>query len=195
MTNQFLQEIYKYDTYTENGAISHSTTGNALLDYFSKCGTYRERTLEKTFSDMGSIWSESPKIALQIIFYNRLISRKVKGDFSTENVQSGQGNKSEFRNSIIWLARYHKEELEKNLWLIPLIGTWKDLWHKDLITEISAEPVYELVRIGLTNDFQRQLIAKYLPRIRSKSNVYNERHKQINKFVFGLLKKLNWSPF
>jgi Domain of unknown function (DUF2828) len=194
MANQFLQEIYKYDTYTENGAISHSTTGKALLDYFSKCGTYRKRELEKVFSDMGAIWSESPIIALQIIFYNRLISRKIKGDILTENVQKGQGNKSEFRNSIIWLARFHREILEKNLWLIPLVGSWKDLWHKDLIAEINTDSVYELIQIGLSNDYHRELIAKYLPRIRSKSNVYNERHEHLNKFAFGLIKKLNWSP-
>ncbi|MEL6923884.1 MAG: DUF2828 family protein, partial [Bacteroidota bacterium] len=42
--------------------------------------------------------------------------------------------------------------------------------------------------------YNRDLLAKYLPRIRSKSNCYNERHAQLNRFAFGLIKKLKWSP-
>ncbi len=194
MKNQFLTAVTKYDTYTENGAISHSTTGSGLLDYFSKSGTYRDRELEASFSDMGRLWAESPKLTLKIIFYNRIISRKIEGAISTETVQKGQGNRSEFRNAIVWLARYQKATLEKNLWLIPLVGTWKDLWHTDLINEIDKEATYKLIEDGLANDDQRALIAKYLPRIRSKSNTYNDRHKELNQFALGLLKKLNWTP-
>lgn len=194
MKNQFLTAVNKYNTYTENGAISHSTSGSGLLDYFSKSGTYRERELSDTFADMAKIWAESPILALQVIFYNRLISRKITGTFSTKKVQKGQGNRSEFRNAIVWLARYHKETLVKNLWLIPMVGTWKDLWHTDLINEIDRNSTYQLIEDGLANDDQRAFIAKYLPRIRSKSNTYNTRHKELNQFAFGLLKKLNWTP-
>lgn len=194
MKNQFLTAVNKYNAYTEKGAISHATSGSGLLDYFSKSATYRERELSKTFADMGKIWAESPIIALQIIFYNRLISRKITGSLTTKKVQNGQGNRSEFRNAITWLARYHKETLAKNLWLIPMVGTWKDLWHTDLINEIDRTATYQLIEDGLANDNQRALIAKYLPRIRSKSNTYNTRHKELNQFAFGLLKKLNWTP-
>ncbi len=75
MSNKFLKNIYQYDTSTENGALSHSTTGNVLLDYFSKCGTYRDRTLEEVFATMGNLWYESPILALKLVFYNRLITR------------------------------------------------------------------------------------------------------------------------
>ena len=42
--NSFVEEITSNDTVTENGALSHSTTGDLTLDYFTKAGTYRNRT-------------------------------------------------------------------------------------------------------------------------------------------------------
>ena len=194
MSNLFLDAVYKYDTYTENGAISHSTTGSELVNYFAKCGTFRDRYLKQVFADMNAIWYASPKIALQIIFYNRLISRKTKGFLNSEKVQRGQGNRSEFRSSITWLARYQPETLYKNLWLIPIVGSWKDLWHEDLLNELDRSAVYNLVLKGINDDYNKDLLAKLLPRIRSKSNTKNERHQALNKFAFGLLKVLKWTP-
>ena len=192
--NDFLKAVYKYHTYTENGAVSHATTGSALLDYFAKSGTYRGRELEKVFADISRIWADSPKIALQIIFYNRMITRQALGMFTSKKVQKGQGNRDEFRKGLIWLARYKGETLNKNLWLIPLVGTWKDLWHEDLVGELDRNAVYELVREGIEDPYNRDLLAKYLPRIRSKSNATNKRHLALNKFAFGLCKFMNWTP-
>lgn len=140
------------------------------------------------------MWDENPRQAMKIIFYNRMISRKVTGFHESEKLQSGQGNKDEFRKSIKWVARYYPETLYKNLWIIPLIGSWKDLWHSDLIDELDTTYVYALVKRGIDCSYNRELIAKYLPRIRSKSNIYNERHKQLNSFAFGFCKYMKWSP-
>ncbi len=194
MSNAFLEAVSKYDTYTENGAVSHSTTGSKLLDYFAKSATFRNRELTHVFADMGKLWNESPKIALQIVFYNRMISRMAKGDLETETVQKGQGNRSEFRKCLVWLARFQPETLYKNLWLVPLVGTWKDLWHADLINDLKTDEVYALVKKGVESDYNRGLIAKYLPRIRSRANTFNERHLQTNQFAYGLIKYLGWSP-
>ena len=194
MKNNFLNAVYQQSTTTENGAISHATTGSALLDYFSKCGTYRDRSLEEVFADISRIWAESPLLAMQVIFYNRIVSRKTKGMVNTEKVQKGQGNRSEFRKSIIWLARYQPELLNANLWLIPVVGTWKDLWHEELLGELDSQAVYALIKRGIADEYNKDLIAKYLPRIRSKSNTFNERQKKLNRFAYGLLKYLKWSP-
>ncbi|MEL6636594.1 MAG: hypothetical protein AAFR05_07570, partial [Bacteroidota bacterium] len=80
---------------------------------------------------------ESPQQTLRIIFYNRLITRQIKGGQSTEKVQHGQGNRSEFRRSLIWLARQHPTVLYRNLHLVPAVGSWKDLWHVDLLRELD----------------------------------------------------------
>lgn len=192
--NQFLQKVFSPNARTENGAISHASTGSALLDYFSKCSTYRNRSLYEVSADMKRVWKESPEMALQMVFYNRLITRKVNGFTETESVQKGQGNRSEFRQCIIWLVRNKPDTLYKNLWLIPVVGTWKDLWHEELIDKLNHDKVYALIADGLKDAYNMNLLAKYLPRIRSASNTYNERHMALNDFAKGLAKYLKWSP-
>ncbi len=194
MKNRFIQALIRSGALTENGAISNTTTGTSLLDYFSKAGTFRNRELEDVFADISDIWNEDPRTAMKIIFYNRMISRTSKGFVESETMQAGQGNKDEFRKSLIWLARYNPHALYKNLWIIPLIGCWKDLWHEDLIDELDANEVYTLVERGIACNYNKNLIAKYLPRIRSKSNTRTERHVRLNRFAYGLMKFLSWNP-
>lgn len=194
MQNLFLEAVYQYNTYTENGAVSHSTTGNRLLDYFAKAATYRDRKPEAVAADISAMWAESPKITLQILFYLRMITRKTKGFVNSESVQRGQGNRSEFRMAIIWLATYKPRIFYQNLWLVPVVGAWKDLWHEDLLLVLDHEKVYELIKKGLADDYNRDLIAKYLPRLRSKNQVFNQRQADLNAFGYGLCKYLGWSP-
>lgn len=194
MKNAFLNLLSEYDVQTENGALSLSTTKNDLVDYFSKCATYRNRTLSEVYANVSKCWDTSPTLTIQIVFYMRMISRKTKGFFMSETVQKGQGARDEFRKAIIWLSLYQRESFYKNLWLIPVIGTWKDLWHDDVINTLDTEKVYILVQKGINDEYNKDLIAKYLPRIRSASNVKNERHTRLNTWAFGLCKHLGWTP-
>ena len=194
MKNIFIRALNRGGALTENGAKSNASSENLTLDYFAKAGTYINRELEDVFADISALWNEDPRQALKVVFYNRMISRKVKGFVSTEKIQAGQGNRDESRKSLVWVARYYPDTLNKNLWLIPLIGCWKDLWHDDLIQELDRVSVFSLIEKGLECDYNRELIAKYIPRIRSKSNVYNDRHIQLNEFAYALMKYLKWSP-
>ena len=194
MKNSFLNQLTKHTTVTENGALSLSTTQNDLVDYFSKCATYRHRTLPQVYADVSKIWDTSPELTLQIVFYMRMITRKTKGFIASENVQKGQGARDEFRKAIYWLSLYQRETFSKNMWLIPVVGTWKDLWHEDVIDVLDTNAVYELVQKGIDDVYNKDLIAKYLPRIRSKANVKNERHKKLNAWAFDLCRHLGWTP-
>ena len=194
MKNTFLDSIFRSNTQTENGAVSNASSGDLFLDYFSKAGTYRNRELQTVFADISAMWDSDPKQALKMVFYNRMISRTVKGFTDTDEMQSGQGNKDEFRKCLIWIARYYPDVLNKNLWVVPLVGCWKDLWHADLIVELDTNAVYTLIQRGMNCDYNKDLISKYLPRIRSKSNTYNERHIKLNAFAHGLIKYLKWTP-
>lgn len=191
--NAFISAVMSNTFFTENGAISHATTGSALLDYFSKCGTYRDRKQAEVNPDMDKIWAESPQLALMIIFYMRLITRRTSGFFSSETVQKGQGARDEFRKALRWLAQRHPEVLKKNLWLVPEAGRWSDLWHEDVIDMMPREAVYGLVRRGMEDDFHGDLVAKYLPRIRSASQTHTERHRKLNDWARGFVKWLGWS--
>ena len=191
--NAFLSAVAKHDTYTENGAVSNSTTGDALLDYFAKAGTFRGREQSEVDADVSRIWGESPQIALQLLFYLRMVTRSTQGFFASEKVQKGQGARDEFRKAIAWVAKYHSEAFDQNMWLMPVVGCWKDLWHADLIDVLDTEKVYDLVERGIADNYNSALIAKYLPKIRSKRNTHNDRHKRLNGFARGLCARLGWN--
>jgi len=195
--NNFVEQMTTKDAFTENGAISHSTTGDLTLDYFSKAGTYRNRTEQEVAGDISAAWNENPEMALKTIFYLRSVTRKTRGFFETEKVNKGQGVRDEFIKLVKWLENNHPETLYKNLWLIPVVGTWKDLWYDSAESKyvhyINPIEVYKLVEKGLIDEYNRGLLAKYLPRIRSKSNVKNERHIRLNNWAKGLCDYLGWS--
>ena len=194
MPNKFLNQLYRRYARTENGALSNATTGLVTLDYFANCGTYRNRELATVFADLQAMWRESPQQTLRIIFYNRLITRQIKGGQSTEKVQHGQGNRSEFRRSLIWLARQQPTVLYRNLHLVPAVGSWKDLWHTDLLGELDQARASAPIAPGLAYDQQPAPRPKYLPRIRSRANTHTDRHQALNTFAHALLRYLQWTP-
>ena len=172
----FLKSYQPY-AYTEKGAIACETTGSAIVDQFGSAATYRGRGLEDVFKDQGELWEADNTLALRFPFYLRLITRKVRidGDKKTESIQKGAGVRDEAFKRILWLAANQKEAFEKNLWVLPLVGSWKDLWtlmYYDSIHETNAinhSVVFDLINYGLKSDSHSELIKKFMPRIRAVS--------------------------
>lgn len=191
--NNFLQAATTHDSRTENRAVSHSTSGSLLLDYFSKCSSYRDRDYTAVSADISAAFGENPLQALKTIFYNRLITRKITGFYTSETVQKGQGSRDEYRKSIKYMALNHPKILEKNLWLMPVVGCWKDLWHADLLDILNRNSVISLIERGLVDPYNKDLLSKYLPKIRSASNTKNERHRKLNQFAREVCKQLGWT--
>lgn len=196
--NSFIDAIQPNNARTWNGAISNSTSGVSTLDYFAKCGSYRGRSFSEVSADMASIFGEDPETSLKIIFYNRLITRKVRGfRHETESVQRGQGQRDEFIKSLAWLENNYPDLLYKNLWLVPLVGTWRDLFYDSAASGVyyyfMPEVVYQLIEAGLMIPYHRSLIAKYLPKIRSRSNIKCERHQRLNTWARGLCQYMEWT--
>ena len=194
--NQFLDALNKTGK-TWNEAVSYLSTQSTILDYFSKCGSYRNRTQEEVNADMARIFAEDSNLALKVVFYNRMITRKVKGLVKTETVQKGQGSKDEFVKSLVWLENNYPELLYKNLYLIPAVGCWKDLFYDSPTSKffyyISPSKVYHLVEKCLQDPYNRALLAKYLPKIRSNRNIINDRHRRLNGWAKELCKYLDWN--
>lgn len=193
--NQFLTKLKQCDAKTWNGALSNSTSGSACLDYFSKMGSFRGRTNNEVASSMGSIFGEDPLLATKLVFFNRLITRKPKG-FNNESdvLHKGSGNKDEFIRSLNWLHNNYPDILYKNLWLVPVISRWSDLWYYSPVTKLTLDidktEVYKLIKTGLASDYHRGLICKHLPKIRSRRNTKNDRHRWLNTFARGLCEYL-----
>lgn len=202
-----LKALQKKDSRTWNNAISNSTTGDKVLDYFSKVGSYRERAYEEIKPDLTSAFGESPELTLSTIFYNRLITRKIEGfrGQKTNDIQYGQGNRSEFRLSLVWLAETHPEILKLNLWMVPIVGTWKDLWHIDVLKFFEEnnfwDTIYSIMKEGLNSkSYLSELLKKYMPTIRSKKYIENlktpEKKKYretLNKFAKGFSDYMGWN--
>ena len=198
-TNAFLGAIYKGDTVTENGAVSNSTTGNFLVDQFGKAGSYRGRDINSVFADQGTIWGEDKLQSLRFIFYLRLITRKIKGFVNSEKIQMGQGVKDEAFKRLLWVAKYHPDVFYKNMWLIPVVGSWKDLFtliytDNELKTHaLNQDLIFELIQKGIDDPYNKALVQKYLPQVKSNAKCKTERAKNFNQVAKDLCEYFGWS--
>jgi len=160
---------------TENGAISYATTGKAITDQFGKAANYRGRDINAVFKEQEALWLENHEQALRFPFYLRMVTRKVKvnNDNVTEKVQKGQGVRDESFKRLLWLAAHQPDTFYKNIWALPIVGSWKDLWtlmFYDItlnLNVINREVIFDLINQGLKCNAHMELIKKFMPRIKS----------------------------
>jgi len=199
--NAFINSLTVKNTVTENGALSNSSTGSVLLDQFSKASTYVNvsRPQSDVDIDMVAIWDENPELAMRMLFYWRMITRKNKSVYSDLGVQRGQGIRKEVFQRLLWVAKYHPETFCNNLYLLTEVGSWKDLitlWEMDAEGVIRLESIYVLIALEIAGAdeelpahlFHLENIKKYLPTLRSKSKLKTEHLKKMRVFADGFMK-------
>ena len=180
---------------TENGALSYATSGKALLDQFAHAGTARGRSLDEVWVEQSTLWAENPTMALRFPFYLRMITRQTQvGDGQTEKVQRGQGARDEAFKRLLWIAKFHPEVFYKNLWLLPVVGSWKDLWVLLSMDEtLDRTQFFAVMAEGIRNDSTRELVMKYLPQIRSTQKCKTPWAKATNADAKAFAKFLGWT--
>lgn len=201
MSNLFLQAFGKKNTVTENGALSNSTTGNAFVDAFSTAPTYKGRAYSYVCSDQSLLWDINPELSVKFIFYLRMVTRKIKinNGFITETVQKGQGVKDEAFKRLLWVAENHPKTFNQNIWLLPLVGSWKDIWtlmyyDKTLnINAINHKAMFELLKSGLSLEEHRELIKKFMPRIKSNSKLKTSWTRTTNELAIEFANYMGWT--
>ena len=178
--------------FTENGAVSYATAGMELIDQFGHAGTAIGRPIKTVWEEQQALWNENPEMALRFPFYLRLITRKVKvsEDEKTETVQKGAGLRDESLKRMLWIAVNHPDVFEKNAWLLPVVGSWKDFWslmvmasENNLEDEPSHVFLYSIMAAGLDDATQCDLIRKYMPAIRSTAKCKTERARLLNAYA------------
>jgi hypothetical protein len=118
----------KNRSFTANGAVTHSSSTNALVDYFFQSGTLRfEQDEEIIWSLWITAFNGNPQAALRLLFYTR-------------DVRGGQGERRVARVIFRRLAlnSNQAQPLADNLHLVPEYGRWDDLLvfiHTDLEEE------------------------------------------------------------
>ena len=73
MDNSFIRELEKENNYkyTENGAIAHKSTLDAVYDLFSLGGAYRNRTDDDCIFLFKKAFEQNEELALKCLFYLR----------------------------------------------------------------------------------------------------------------------------
>lgn len=196
VTNSFVREATMgTNARTENGALSYSSIGTELLDQFAKAGTYRGRNINDVFAQQSALWVENPEDALKFPFYLRMITRKTKMfDAETETVQRGQGARDEAFKRLLWIANYHPEVFYKNLWVLPLVGSWKDLWVLlSMDDSLNKKEFFKVMAMGINNDYHRELVKKYMPRIRANKLCNTEWAKKTNRLAKEFCNFVGWT--
>ena len=85
MSNAFLNGMKTATNYTltENGAVTHKSTMNALLDLFAMGAAYRTRSDEDVILLFKKAFDENPVYALNK--YNEIINRELTRKLQTVN--------------------------------------------------------------------------------------------------------------
>lgn len=183
--NQFLMSAMKQSAKTTslgNHALKYTTTGSNFVDQFGKITNYRSlRSYDEVSLDMSTLWAQDKTLSMKLLFYIRMITRSVTlpDGTKTKNSQRGQGLKHEAILRMIWVHMNDPEVFWKNIPLFVSIGSWKDI-----VTMLSYDLQYngwenrqlnwnnfgQLILAGLENPVTSDLVKKYLPQIKSKSN-------------------------
>lgn len=167
--NEFLKNAMNVAV-TENGALSYATTNSVCVDQFGKAGSYRGRDLEVVFNDQKMLWEADKEFAIKFPFYLRMITRKITmfNGTVTETIQRGQGARDESFKRLLWFAKNQPELFYNNLWLLPIVGSWKDLWVLMTMDEtIDRQKVFAIIAEGCQSNSQKDLVKKYMPQIRT----------------------------
>ena len=105
-------------TLTTNGATSHASTLNGLMDLFALGGAYRGRSDDDCITLFKKAFEEDESYAMKCLYYIR-------------DIRGGQGERRFFRVILKWLADNHSDAVLRNMEYIPLVGRWDDLYVLD----------------------------------------------------------------
>lgn len=194
--NEFLKSAMNVSE-TWNGALSYLTTNSACVDQFGKAGSYRGREIIEVFQEQLDLWNENKEFAVKFPFYLRMITRTTKlpnGD-SSEKVQKGQGARDESFKRLLWFAHNEPEIFYNNLWLLPVVGSWKDLWTLlSMDDSLNYEKFFAIIAEGCENISQKELVKKYLPQIRANKKCTTKWAKTTNQLAKEFCKWAGWTP-
>lgn len=168
-------------TTSGNGALKLTSTGDPFVDQFGLISQYRQlRPYSSISKDMQELWDIDPMYTLKLLFYIRLITRKVKFSNGTETskVQKGAGLRHEAFMRMLWLAVNHSDVFYKNLPLFITIGSWKDIiqlmsydlqYHGWDNRVLDFNKMSDFILAGLENPNTCNLVKKFLPTIKARS--------------------------
>ena len=173
MSNTFLAGMKSAANYTrtENGALTHKSTMDGLMDLFAMGAAYRTRTDEDVILLFKNAFIEDPVYALKCLFYIR-------------DVRGGQGERRFFRVVTKWLASYNTDAMRRNLIHVPEFGRWDDLFV--FIGTPLENDALSIVKHQLALDVQCKtpsLLGKWMPSENTSSQKTRKIAAKVRKFI------------
>ena len=164
-------------TYTENGAVTHRTSGKDCLDLFAAIGALRRADDQNICSRFLKAYAENPDLAMKILFYAR-------------DVRGGLGERRVFRSILAWLASNEKSSVVRNLPYIAEYGRWDDVLvllktpcRKEALALLEEQFREDLA--ALEDGGNISLLGKWLPSVNASNQETVVMAKMIAK-SFGL---------
>lgn len=160
--------------YTENGARTHTSTLNKVLDMFAMGGAYRNRSDEDIILLFKEAYEENPELALKCLFYIR-------------DIMQGQGERRFFRVAYNWLAKNYPNVARLNIANVHEFGRWDDLYClvSTPVEESMFEHMYNQIVLDISCKNSVSLCAKWLKSINASSTVTRELGEKTRQ-AFGL---------
>ena len=164
-------------TYTENGAVTHRTSGKDCLNLFAAIGALRRADDQTICSRFLKAYAENPDLAMKILFYAR-------------DVRGGLGERRVFRSILAWLASNEKSSVVRNLPYIAEYGRWDDVLvllktpcRKEALALLEEQFREDLAALEAGGDIS--LLGKWLPSVNASNQETVVMAKMIAK-SFGL---------
>ena len=168
-------------TLSDKGAKKYATTGDAFIDQFGNNTHFRSsRPYDEIGIDQSKLWASDPRLSIAFILFLRTITRVTAlfNGIKTATVQRGLGYKHDSIIRMIWLHLNHPDAFWKNIQLMIVVGSWKDIIQMlqyDLVFNgwenrmLDWPKFKQLILAGLANENQLNLVKKYLPQIKTRS--------------------------
>lgn len=165
-----MKQTYNY-TSTENGALTHVSTMDGLMDLFAMGAAYRTRSDEDVILLFKNAFDADPVYALKCLFYIR-------------DIRGGQGERRFFRVATKYLASYDTDAMRRNLIHVPEFGRWDDLF-VFIGTPLETEAL-NIVKHQLALDVQCKtpsLLGKWMPSENTSSQKTRKTAAKVRKFI------------
>lgn len=172
--NTFLNKLKKETNfvYTENGAVTHKSTLNKVLDMFAFGGAYRKRTDADVITLFKDAFEQDQTLAMKCLFYIR-------------DVRGGQGERRFFRVAFKWLCDKWPEYAQRNLINVSEYGRWDDLIYVTVGTPLenyALQIIEEQLKLDLDSKTP-SLLAKWLPSENASSYETNRLGNKVRKHL------------
>ena len=160
--SQLIDELRTEDVYTDNGALTNSTTLSPVLDLFFIAGASRKMSEEDIEKLIVRAMADDKLLTLKVIFW-------------AGRIRGGAGERRFFRIALDVLHRKYPAHFLLNFPLVPWFNRWDSLF------AFYNDPfVVDHIANELTKDKPDGLLCKWLPRT-DYSKKYGYISRQVRK--------------